>query len=185
MGTRPACDDVECAAWFSGRIPDDWFASPVVVRSDRDEILVHGELPLPSATPEGEDATRVAAEARITGFREDTRLQRMKIAEAAQARWGRVVSWTASCGPVDARFTTASVPVMTRLRFDQRQVLDTLIDTGVVRSRSEALGWCVRQVGDHQSEWIGRLKEAMTEVERIRSEGPSGPSQGTTEEPSD
>ena len=122
--------------------------------------------------PEGEDAARVAAEARIAGFREDTRLQRMKIAEVAQAQWHRTVSWSVSCGPVEARFTTASVPVMTRLRFDQRQVLDTLIDTGVVRSRSEALAWCVAQVGEHQSEWIDRLKEAMTEVERIRSEGP-------------
>jgi hypothetical protein len=172
MGDRPECDDGECAAWFAGRVPDDWFAGPISVRSDRDEILVHGSLALPSSAPDGEDAIRVAAEARITGFREDTRLHRMKIAEVAQARWGRMVSWAASCGPIEARFTTASVPVMTRLRFDERQVLDTLIDTGVVRSRSEALMWCVRQVGEHQAEWIGRLKEAMSEVERIRNEGP-------------
>ena len=175
MGKRPECDEVEAAAWFAGRLPDDWFEAPITVRADRDEILVHGQLALPTSVPEGEDAERVAATARITGFREDTRLQRMKIAEAAQARWGRVVSWSASCGAVEARFTTASVPVMTRLRFDQRQVLDTLIDTGVVRSRSEALAWCVAQVGQHQGEWIDRLKEAMTEVERIRNEGPEGP----------
>jgi len=172
MARRPECDDVECAAWFAGRLPDDWFTAPVAVRSDRDEILVHGQLAEPGAAPEGEDAARVAAEARISGFREDTRLQRMKIAEVAQAQWGRTVSWTVACGPVEARFTTASVPVMTRLRFDQRQILDTLIDTGVARSRSEALAWCVAQVGEHQSDWIGRLKEAMSEVERIRSEGP-------------
>ena len=172
MGRRPECDDVDCAAWFAGRLPDDWFDAPVTVRSDRDEILVQGRIPEPTSAPEGEDAARVAAEARISAFREDTRLQRMKVAEVAQARWGRVVSWAVSCGPVDTRFTTASVPVMTRLRFDQRQVLDTLIDTGVVRSRSEALAWCVTQVGDHQAEWIDRLKEAMSEVERIRSEGP-------------
>lgn len=172
MGRRPECDDVECAAWFAGRLPDDWFVAPVTVHSDRDEILVRGQLPAPASAPDGDDAARVAAEARIAGFREDTRLQRMKIAEVAQGQWGRVVSWAVSCGPVEASFTTASVPVMTRLRFDQRQVLDTLIDTGVVRSRSEALAWCVAQVGEHQAEWIGRLKEAMTEVERIRSEGP-------------
>lgn len=172
MGRRPECDDVEAAAWFAGRVPDEWFVAPVSVRSDRDEILVVGQLATPESAPEGEDAERVAAEARIAGFREDTRLHRMKIADAAQAKWGRAVSWAAVCGPIEARFTTASVPVMTRLRFDQRQVLDTLIDTGVVRSRSEALAWCVRQVGEHQSEWIDRLKEAMTEVERIRNEGP-------------
>jgi len=172
MGQRPDCDDADCAAWFAGRIPDDWFHEPVTVRSDRDEILVTGTLATPGAVPEGDDALRLAAEARITGFREDTRPQRMKIAEAAQARWGRVVSWAAACGPVEVRFTTASVPVMTRLRLDQRQVLDTLIDSGVVRSRSEGLAWCVHQVGVHQSEWIDRLRDAMSEVERIRNEGP-------------
>lgn len=172
MGRRPACDEVEAAAWFAGRLPDDWFEAPVTVHADRDEILVHGQLAEPTGAPEGDDAARVAAEARIAGFREDTRQQRMKIAEVAQGRWGRVVSWTVTCGPVEAAYTTASVPVMTRLRFDQRQVLDTLIDTGVARSRSEALAWCVAQVGEHQSEWIGRLKEAMSEVERIRGEGP-------------
>ncbi|MEM7275544.1 MAG: hypothetical protein AAF547_20880 [Actinomycetota bacterium] len=174
MGDRPLCDEQETAAWFAGRLPDDWFAAPVTVRADRDEILVKGTLSAPSSVPEGEDAARVAATARISGFREDTRLQRMKIAEAAQARWGRTVSWVAACGEVEISFTTASVPVMTRLRFDQRAVLDTLIDAGVARSRSEALAWCVHQVGEHQAEWIDRLKEAMTEVERIRSEGPGG-----------
>ncbi|MGB5759492.1 MAG: hypothetical protein WBM50_21440 [Acidimicrobiales bacterium] len=172
MTDRPPCDEVETAAWFAGRIPDGWFPEPVEVKADRDEILVFGTLATPSATPEGDDAARVAATARISGFREETRLQRMKIAEAAQARWGRTVSWVASCGSVEMRFTTASVPVMTRLRFEQRQVLDTLIDSGVVRSRSEGLAWCVHQVAQHQAEWIDRLKEAMSEVERIRSEGP-------------
>ena len=96
----------------------------------------------------------------------------MRIAEEAQATWRRVVSWGAECGEVEATFTNASVPVMTRLRLEQRSVLDTLIDAGVAGSRSEALAWCVEQVGQHQSEWIDRLREAMTEVERIRTEGP-------------
>ncbi len=176
MSERPECDETEAAAWFAGRIPDGWFSKPVVVRVDRDEILVIGTLSPPSSAPEGEDAERVAADARIAAFREETRRQRIRIAEAAQARWHRTVSWGARCGPVEARFTTASVPVMTRLRFEQRQVLDTLIDSGVVRSRSEGLAWCVHQVAEHQSEWIDRLKEAMSEVERIRNDGPdSGP----------
>jgi hypothetical protein len=74
---------------------------------------------------------------------------------------------------VETVFTHASVPVMTRLKFDERAVLDTLIRSGVASSRSEALAWCVQQVGDHQGEWIDRLREAMSEVERIRAEGPS------------
>lgn len=173
MAERPACNPDEVAAWFGGRVPDDWFEGPVRVRADRDEIIITGTLPTPANVPEGDDAARVAASARMDAFREESRLARMKIAEAAQFRWQRRVSWAATCGPVADVFTNASVPVMTRLRFDDRQVLDTLIDTGVARSRSEAMAWCVGQVGQHQGEWIGRLREAMTEVERIRSEGPS------------
>ena len=62
---------------------------------------------------------------------------------------------------------------MTRLRLSDRAVLDTLIDAGVARSRSEALAWCVRLVGRHQDEWIKSLREALTAVEKVRSEGPS------------
>ena len=43
----------------------------------------------------------------------------------------------------------------------------------VARSRSEALAWCVRLVGEHSDEWLSGLREAMSEVERLRAEGPS------------
>lgn len=172
MSQKPECASEQASAWFAGRLPDDWFSEPVNVRVDRDEILVTGRLEMPSGVPDGEGMAEVAAESRIAQFREETRTQRMAVAEAAQAQWLRTVSWVAECGSVTVAFTTASVPVMTRLRFDDRQVLDTLIDAGVVRSRSEALAWCVDQVGQNQSEWIDRLKAAMSEVERIRGEGP-------------
>ena len=83
------------------------------------------------------------------------------------------MSWGARCGDVEEHFTTLGVPVMTRLRLSDRAVLDTLIDAGVARSRSEALAWCVRLVGRHQDEWIKSLREALTAVEKVRSEGPS------------
>ena len=51
---------------------------------------------------------------------------------------------------------------MTRLRQPQRQVLDTLVDAGVARSRSEALAWCVRLVGQHEDDWLAELREAMS-----------------------
>jgi len=118
------------------------------------------------------DLAEVACRSRIAAFREDTRELRMKIADEAEMLWDRKVSWGASCGSVDARFTSQSVAAMTRLRFDERAVLDTLIDAGVARSRSEALAWCVRLVERHQSEWITQLREAMAQVEQVRSDGP-------------
>ena len=51
---------------------------------------------------------------------------------------------------------------MTRLRLADRRVLDTLIDAGVARSRSEALAWCVRLVAQHEADWIQELRDAMT-----------------------
>ncbi len=173
MARRPTLGLEEAEAWFAGRIPDDWFVGAPKVLHDRDEILVIGQLQSPNDLPEGEDAADVAAAARISGFREDTRTYRMRIAEEAHARWHRVVSWGASCDDIEAVFTHASVPVMTRLKLDERAVLETLIDSGVASSRSEALAWCVQQVSDHQAEWIDRLREAMTEVERIRAQGPA------------
>ncbi len=166
------CDPTDVAAWFAGRLPDGWFEGAVEVSVDRDEILVIGSLAPPRDAPEGADAAKVAQASRIEGFREETRGARMAIAEAGQHKWQRIVSWGARCGDTDEVFTNASVPVMTRLRLADRQVLDTLIDAGVARSRSEAMAWCVQQVGLNQSEWIDRLRDAMTEVERIRSEGP-------------
>ena len=130
------------------------------------EITVVGELPAPES---GEAA---AAEGRITRWREDTREQRMKIADEAQARYARSVAWGARIGETGRLCTHLAVPAMTRLRQSERQVLDTFVDSGVARSRSEALAWCVRLVGQHSDEWLSGLREAMSEVERLRAQGP-------------
>ena len=86
--------------------------------------------------------------------------------------WGRKISWGASCDGVVERFTTQSVPVMTRLRMDERAVLDTLIDAGVARSRSDALQWCVRLVQRHTDDWLQELQASLTHVRDVRAKGP-------------
>jgi hypothetical protein len=164
----------EVQAWFAGRLPDGWFSGPPTVTADREEILVVGALPEPDVGQADDDAATVARRARIKGFREDTRGARMRIADEAEMLWGRKVSWGAVCGPVSEHFTTQSVPVMSRLRMSERAVLDTLIDAGVARSRSEALAWCVRLVGEHQADWIAELRDAVAHVERVRNGGPGG-----------
>ncbi len=161
------------AAWFQGRLPDGWFTSPVEVRVDRDEVVVLGTLPDPELGGDVTDEARaVSRSARIGAFRDQTRDQRIAVAREAEHRFGRKVAWGARCGDQEETFTTASVPVMTRLRMPERQVLDTLIDAGIARSRSEALAWCVRLVGTHQADWIDQLRVAMEHVERVRAEGP-------------
>jgi hypothetical protein len=159
--------------WFAGRLPADWFTEAPEVTVDDEEILVVGTLAAVDLAKEASDAERETAEgARVEGFREDTRAQRMRVAEEAQATFGRQVSWGATCGGTTRYFTTASVPVMTRLRISERSVLDTLIDAGVARSRSEALAWCVRLVGRNEESWIADLRSAFEHVEQVRARGP-------------
>ncbi|HEV2886238.1 MAG TPA: hypothetical protein VGX49_04945, partial [Jatrophihabitans sp.] len=122
---------------------------------------------------EASDAQSDAAAAgRISRFREDTRTERMRIAAEAEARYGRKVAWGAQLGNTRVLFTHLSVPVMTRLRQPERQVLDTLVDAGVARSRSEALAWAVNLVGQHTDEWLTSLRQAMSEVDKLRAQGP-------------
>lgn len=159
-------------AWFSGRLPDGWFEGPPEVSADRDEVLVVGRLAVPDTGDADDDGRRAAYAARIEGFRDDTRAARMRVADAAEHRFGRKVAWGAECGDVRAVFTNLSVPVMTRLRMKERRVLDTLVDAGVARSRSDALAWCVRLVHEHEGEWIEQLREALVHVQRVRADGP-------------
>jgi len=159
----PPADDAQ--AWFEGRLPDDWFTGVAVV-VDREEITVLGTL-----ADETSDEP-AAAEGRISRFRAETRPTRIQIAEEAEARYGRKVSWGARLGEVEQLFTHISVPVMTRLRQPERQVLDTLVDAGVARSRSEALAWAVKLTGEHADSWLADLREAMSQVDKLRAQGP-------------
>lgn len=162
----------ELAGWFAGRMPDDWFEGRPEVTVDRDEILVVGRLPAPDVGDS--EAARSAAEtSRIEAWREETRAKRIEIASEAERRFRRKVSWGAECGETRGLFTTFAAPVMTRLRQPERRVLDTLVEAGVARSRSHALAWCVHLVGKHEADWIADLNEALSEVEKVRSQGPT------------
>ncbi|MEU8173977.1 hypothetical protein AB0C14_13950 [Microbispora hainanensis] len=165
----------QLSAWFAGRLPDDWFAETPKVVVDREEITVLGTLP-PLSVAEGLPGPERAAamEGYVERFREETRERRIDIAREAEHRFRRKVSWGVVLGDETVMFTTLSVPVMTRLRQPERQVLDTLVAAGVARSRSDALAWCVRLVGKHTDSWLADLRDALQHVDRIRAEGPGG-----------
>jgi len=160
-------------AWFAAHVPEDWFSGPPEVTADGDEILVVGTLPdVELAGGTSSDGRSAARAARIERFREETRDDRIRIARDAERQFRRKVAWGARCGDVSKIFTTLSVPVMTRLRMNERTILDTLVAGGVARSRSEALAWCVRLVGMHQADWIKGLRDALVKVDEIRGKGP-------------
>nr|WP_276309219.1 hypothetical protein [Nakamurella deserti] len=165
-------DATDAAGWFAGRLPDGLFAGTPTITVDREEITVIGDLP-PLTEQQADPAAQAAAEAgRIARFREETREVRIEVARQAEHRYARHVTWGARLGGTEQVFTALSVPVMTRLAQAERQVLDTLIDAGVARSRSEALAWSVRLVGEHAQSWLGELRDAMEQVNRVRSQGP-------------
>ncbi|MFJ6482769.1 MULTISPECIES: hypothetical protein [unclassified Streptomyces] len=144
-------------AWFAERLPVDVYESLDSVTLDREEITVVGVIP--------------AAES-VKEFRERTREQRVEVAREAEELYRRKVAWGVRVGGETTLFTHLAVPVMTRLRQSERQVLDTLVAGGVARSRADALAWCVRLVGRNTDEWLTELRGSLDEVQRVRAQGP-------------
>jgi hypothetical protein len=172
----------EVARWFAATLPPGLYDGPLDVRVDREEVLLVGPVAEPELPPGTTEGVRAAAcAAQVHRFREATREVRTKAAVEAEHLFGRKVSWGATCGPVRVLFTSLSVPVMTRLRLNEREVLDVLVDASVARSRSDALAWCVRLVGQHEADWLAELQGALSHVEKVRTAGPrSGAADGAT-----
>jgi len=163
----------EIRGWCLGRLPHGWFTGPPEVTVDREEITVVGQLPPVTGEPAaGEAEADALAAGRSRRFREQTREERIAVARDAERKFGRKVSWGVVSEGRKVMFTTLSVPVMTRLRQAERRVLDTLVEAGVARSRSDALAWCVRLVGEHEDSWLSALRDALRQVEQVRAEGP-------------
>src|SRR6201987_2077200 len=162
------------AEWFAGRLREAWFDGDTTTIVDREEITVIGKLAEPKSS--GKEESEARAEGRVSRFREETRSERMRIADEAQDRYGRKVSWGVEVGSQTGTerilFTHIAVPVMTRLKQPERQVLDTLVDAGVARSRADALAWSVKLVGEHTEEWLDKLRSAMSVVDDLRAQGP-------------
>ena len=164
----------EVRAWLTGRLPQEWTTDGAPeVTVDREEITVVLALSAPALADDATDAERAQALAgRVQGWREDTRERRIAVAREAEHRFDRKVAWGVRAGDSVQLFTHLAVPVMTRLRQPERQVLDTLVEAGVARSRAHALAWCVRLVGDNADAWLGELRAAMEKVHEVRGQGP-------------
>jgi hypothetical protein len=90
--------------WFAGRLPDGWFTGVEVAVED-DQIVVLGSLPEVNlgsgSSPEEKEG---AAAGRIARFREETRGERIGIAQEAEERFRKYVTWGARLGGVTKRF---------------------------------------------------------------------------------
>ncbi|RAG83865.1 hypothetical protein DN069_19865 [Streptacidiphilus pinicola] len=167
--TKKSTTGESVAEWFAAHLPEGLFGETPEVVVDREEITVVGPLPADAEAGEAASVDDVVA-----AYREDTRAARMRVAGAAEERFGKKVSWGVRHEGRRLMFTHLAVPAMTRLRQPERQVLDTLVAAGVARSRSDALAWCVRQVGDNAETWLGDLRDALRHVQDVRRQGPDG-----------
>lgn len=170
-------DAAAIAAWFTGRLPEEWRTHAPTITVDREEVVVilrqpDVELPHDDGETPSDVVLAEARAGRAKAFREDTRERRMAIAREAEHRFERKVSWGVELGEHRELWTHVAAPVMTRLRQPQRRVLDTLVEAGVARSRADALAWCVRLVGQHEGDWLAQLREAMRAVDDVRAKGP-------------
>ncbi|MFG2297851.1 hypothetical protein [Streptomyces sp. NPDC048603] len=147
----------ELRGWFAGRLPVDVYEELLEVVVDREEITVVGRIP---------------AHESVEAFRERTREQRIEVAREAEQLYRRKVAWGVQAGEERVLFTHLAVPVMTRLRQSERQVLDLLVAGGVARSRADALAWCVRLVGRNTGSWLAELRDSLDQVQRVRAQGP-------------
>jgi hypothetical protein len=160
----------ELQSWLQERAPDNLLAGPPEITVYEDEVVIMLPIAasgLDSALP---DADRREAERGLIGLRrEETRAWRMKLARELQSRTGRPVAWGMRLGESEALFTSRSVPVMTRLGRAEREVLDTLVAAGVADTRSAALAYAVRAFSAEHADWLAEVREAIAQVEQVRS----------------
>ncbi|MEA2656032.1 MAG: hypothetical protein QOI23_1397 [Chloroflexota bacterium] len=90
--------------WFAGRLPDGWFTGVDVTVED-DQIVVLGSLPdVGASAGSSAEEKEGAAAGRIARFREETRGPRIGIAQEAEERFHKFVTWGAKLGGVTKRF---------------------------------------------------------------------------------
>jgi hypothetical protein len=143
--------------WFAERLPADWRSGPLEVEVDREEALV--VIPLRDAMNPG-------------SFRDATRAQRIELAQQAEELFGRKVSWGTSSGGWRQLFTTTRAGVTVALAMTERQVLDSLVASGVAADRCDAAEWCIRLVGQHESDWLRDLRDGAAAAPSRRPDRP-------------
>jgi hypothetical protein len=152
-------DDIKAAVhrWFVPRLPAHGLPGPAHVDVDRDEILLLVQPPDDVTTAE---------------FRESTRALRIRLAREAEETFGRQVSWGTLRQGARRLFTTVRTAVTAQLAMPERQVLDTLVSAGVATDRADAVGHCIRLVGQHEADWLADLCDAVAATPDGRPERP-------------
>jgi hypothetical protein len=158
--------DRDLQSWVAQQLPPIVNHRPPEVRQYTDELVLVLHVAPPAAS-EGEPSE--AIQELTARLRNETRALRMKIAGELERTLGLPVAWGMRVGDLETLFTTRTVPVMTRLGRAERDVLDTLVAAGVADTRSSALAYTVRAFAAEHGAWLAEVREAIAEVDRVRS----------------
>ncbi len=153
----------EVRQWLNEHLKE-LYPEPVEASIVDGELLIMGRLPV-----EGEVAEEDARN-RINQHREESRPQRVDLAQELQRLTGLPVAWGVRYGQVTAYFSSLRVPVMTRLGRAERDVLDTLIRGGIARNRSQAVNWAIQAFARGQRDWLRQMREAVNSLSNIREQ---------------
>jgi len=85
-------------AWLAARVPPAWRPEVTIAGSEA-TVVAH------ILEPVGLEGSAAAAAGRIARFREDSRPERVEIAQEAEARLNLTVTWGAACGAERQLFT--------------------------------------------------------------------------------
>lgn len=159
----------ELVQWLAARLPEALLAAPPRLALYDDELVAVLSPLVPELESDDEDQRRGHERALIARLREETRPLRMRLAAELQPLLGRPVAWGMRLGGSEALFSTRTVPVMTRLNRREREVLDTLVATGVADTRSAALAYCVRVFASEHDDWLGEARAVAEQAQQVRA----------------
>jgi hypothetical protein len=160
----------ELQSWLAQHLPVALAAGPPQVRRYDDELVIILQIVPPADLGE--------THALIARMREESRSLRMQLAGELERSQKLPIAWGMRAGNTEMIFTSRTVPVMTRLARAERDVLDTLVSAGVAETRSSALAYTVRAFAAEHGEWLADVRQAIAEVERVRSRLRTRPRKG-------
>ena len=140
------------------------YPEPVEASVSDGELLIMGSLAVEGEVGDEE------ARSRIQQHREESRSQRVTLAGELEQLTGLEVAWGVRCGPATGYFSSRRVPVMTRLGRAEREVLDTLIRSGITRNRSQAVNWAIQSFARGRRDWLRQLREALSRLREVRED---------------
>lgn len=160
----------ELKEWLLHQLPPAITSCETEVTSDEDEMLVILHLDTSALGETKENERKRVEQACIVHYRAETKALRIQLAREIHEQYGYTVTWGMRAGKTIQFFTNNQKPVMTRLSYYERRVLDTLIAANVANTRSAALAYIVRTFAAEHQDWLDDVQEALVHVEQLRQQ---------------